>query len=480
MMSPTAPDEPPAKKSPVSLHVKPSATLSIKAVMAQLKAAEVDAIGLGAGELKFELCDEMRKAYQYLAEHGGLGYTPAPGLPQLRRAIAFKAKQDYGVEYDPNSEIMVTAGGKGALMALFLTTFSNKYNSTDFDGRDEVIYPGPYWLSHKPICASTQAVMKVVDCPANQDYKITPEQLRESITDKTKYVVLTSPHNPGGTSYTEAEWAALAEVLREYPDVYVVTEDMYEHYVYDGQQRTHLLNAAPDLKERTVCVNCFSKSDEMAGERVGYMTGPKEIIGPTKAVVSNLFGNAPVNGQWLGIAAVLGFEQFKLAFENPAEFEAQFVDSSNIINAFSAFNSVSEAREEKIPVLEAWRDGVLAKFGGTKLLTPKPGGSFYAFPSVEKLKGLTFPEDLKLVDGLTKEKLAEMGLQSWAGKTVTCAADFAQAALVHAGVGIVPGEDFEAPDSFRIAYVEERAIEAAERVADLANKLEAPAPSIAA
>jgi len=463
----------PEKKSPVSMHVAPSATLGIKTKMAALKEKGVDTIGLGAGELKFELNDEMRKAYQYLAERGQLGYTPAPGLPQLRRVIAFKDKQDYGVDYDPNSEIGVFAGGKGALMALFLTTFAGKHVSQDFDGRDEVLYPGPYWLSHKPICDATQAVMRVVDCPADQDYKITPEQLRASITDKTKYVVLTSPHNPGGTSYTKEEWAALAEVLRDFPEVYVVTEDMYEHYVYDGQARTHLLNVAPDLKDRTVCVNCFSKSDEMAGERVGYLTGPKEIIGPTKALASNLFGNAPVVGQWLAIAAVLGFEQFKLAFENPKAFEAQF--NSDELGAQEALNlqfrAVSQARDRKIPVLENWRDRVLAEFEGTKLLTPKPGGSFYAFPSVEQLKGLTFPEDLKLVDGLTEEKLAELGLKSWAGRTITCAADFAEAAMVHAGVGIVPGEDFEAPDSLRIAYVEERAVEAAQRVAALANEL---------
>ncbi len=472
MSTPTTPGT-----SPVSVHVEPSATLAIKSKMAALKKAGVDTIGLGAGELKFSLAAHIRKSFRFLAKKMALGYTAAPGLEELRHAVAFKNKMDYGIDHDPNSEIMITNGGKGALLALLLTTFAGKNISETFDGRDEALYVGPYWLSHKPLCDVSQAVMKVVDCPASQDYKITPEQLRAAITDKTKYVVLTSPHNPGGTSYTEEEWEALAEVLREFPGVYVVTEDMYEHYVYDGQKRSHLLNVAPDLKDRVISINCFSKSDEMAGERVGIMTGPKKIIGPVKALNSNIAGNAPVIGQYLGISAILGYRQLKKAFKDPEAFKEQFTDQNKRQKLVNAFQRISAIRDKKIPVLEGWRDRVLHELEGTRLLTPRPGGSFYAFPSVEQLKGLRFPEDLKLADGLTEEKLEKLGLKSWAGREITCAADFAEAAMVHAGVGIVPGEDFEAPDSFRIAYVEERAVEAAQRLADLANILEQPQPT---
>ncbi len=463
------------KKSPVSVHVEASATLAMKSRMAALNALGVDAISLGAGQLgnkEFPLADDIRKAFIYYAENGPLGYTAAPGDAPIRRAVAVKAEQDYGISYNPNKEILMTDGGKGALLPLFLTTFAGKYDDKTFDGRDEILYPAPYWLSHNPLVKVSQGILKPVDCPASQDYKITPEQLRNSITDKTKFVVLTSPHNPGGTSYTEAEWKALADILKDFPDVYVVTEDMYEHYVYDGQERTHFLKAAPEMKERTISVNCFSKSDEMAGERIGWLTGPEHIIAKVKKLNSNILGNAPVVGQQLGVAAILGFEQFKLAYENPKAFEAQFQNKEASQEAVQEFNRVSEIRNQKIVTLENLRDRVLAEFAKTDLVTPKPSGSFYAFPSVEKLKGLKFPADLKLAKGLTNAALEKLKLKSWAGQEITCAADFAEAVMVHAGVGIVPGEDFEAPDSFRIAYVEERAVEAAGRIAELANKLE--------
>ncbi len=454
--------------NPVSVEVPPSGTLAVKGQMASLKSLGVDTISLGAGELKFELAPHIRRSFKYLAKHMALGYTAAPGTDQLRQAIAYKELQDYGIETNPATDILLTPGGKGALAALMHGTFGDKSNP-NFDGRDEVIVPTPYWLSHDPMLKNSGGKMVNVDCPASQDYKITPDQLRAAITDKTKYFMLTSPHNPGGTSYTDQELEALAHVLRENPHVYIVTEDMYEHYIFDGKERTHLNKVAPDLANRTVRVNCFSKSDEMAGERVGWLSGPEAIMKPIKSLNSHKAGNAPVIGQWLGISAILGHNMMVQAYENPEAYADQ-IKSGTIKGTF---DQISALRAQKIPMLERWRDAVLAKLETTDLVTPRPGGSFYAFPSIEAYIGRKFKDDLPLAKGLSaNDDLSELGLESSAGKTITSVSDFAKAAAVHAGVGIVPGTDFEAPNSFRIAYTEERSIEAAQRLVDLLEQTE--------
>lgn len=458
-------------KSRVSKIVPSSATLAVKTRMDKLKALGVNTISLGAGELKFPLSEHQRSAFKYLAEKAALGYTLAPGLEQLRYAVVLKQQQDYGVTYDPAKGVLITDGGKGALLSLFLTTFGDLSNP-DYDGGDEVIYLAPYWVSHQPICEVSGAKMVVVDCPASQNYKVTPDQLRSAITPKTKFIVFTSPGNPSGMLYTDKEWRGMAEVLRENPHVLVVTEDMYEHYVFDGAERTHLLKVAPDLQNQVVCINCFSKSDEMAGERVGYITGPEDIMAAVKALNSNTLGNAPVIGQWLGIAAILGYDQFVLAYENPKAFKAQWEKKGNLKpELVSAFNEISALRNQKTIILQSLRDQVVGILETAKLVVPKPQASFYVFPSIEQLKGLRFPEDLDLVGGLREEDLAALGLQSWAGRQINSGQDFADAAMVHAGVGVVPGQDFGAPDCVRIAYVDEDAIDAAWRLSDLVVRL---------
>ena len=460
-----------AEASRVSVQIPASPTLGIKAKMQGLKSLGVDTISLGAGELKFDMSPAQQQAFQYLSENmKTLGYTVTSGEQALLNAIQIRQEQDYGVNYNPKTEIVATAGGKGALTNLFLTTFGNLENP-NYDGRKEVIYAGPFWASHKPILELCGGTMKVIDCPASQDYKYDFEELRQEITPETKYVVVTDPGNPSAASYGTQGCEGLAQVARENPDVIFVVESIYDHYIFDGQERTHLLKVAPDLKDNVVCIDCFSKSDEMAGERVGYMTGPADIIGAAKSVNSHLKSNAPVIGQWLGVAAILGFEQFKLAYESPKEFFAQWETEEGRQALLKGFEAQNEHRNTKIPKLESWRDQMLEVFNETAFIVPKPGGSFYGFPSIEKLRGLKFPQDLDLVEGLPEDKLEELGAQSWAGKEITCAQDFADAALVHCGVGIVPGGGFGAQDCFRISYTEERCVEAAQRLADLANKL---------
>ena len=276
--------------------VKPSPTMAVTALAAELRAQGRDVIGLGAGEPDFDTPDHIKKAAIDAINKGETKYTVVDGIAPLKEAIIKKFQADNQLSYQP-PQILVSCGGKHS--------FYNLAQAILNDG-DEVVIPTPYWVSYPDIVLLAGATPVFAETSQAQAFKLTAEQLDAAITSKTRMVVLNSPSNPSGKSYSRQELAALGEVLKNYPDVLIATDDMYEHIVWNEEGFSNILNACPDLKDQTVVLNGVSKAYAMTGWRIGYAAGPEPVISAMKKIQSQSTSNPTSVSQWASAAALAG------------------------------------------------------------------------------------------------------------------------------------------------------------------------------
>jgi aspartate aminotransferase len=330
-------------------QVTPSLTLAIDAKAKAMKAEGVDICSFSAGEPDFDTPEHIRTAAKQALDQGKTRYGPAAGEPKLRQAIATKLQQDNGLCYGPE-EIIVTNGGKHSLFNLMLALI---------DPGDEVIIPAPYWVSYPEMVKLAEGVPVIVETDLQSGYKISPEQLRQAVTPRTKLFVLNSPSNPTGMVYTPEEIRALAAVVVE-QNLTVVSDEIYEKLLYDGAEHLSIGAVSPEVFDRTVVSSGFAKAYSMTGWRIGYLAAPKPVIKAAIAIQGHSTSNVCTFAQYGAIAALEGpqdcVEDMRLAF---AERRQYMLDAINAIPGLSC---------------------------------PKPDGAFYVFPSIEKtgMKSLDF------------------------------------------------------------------------------------------
>ena len=275
--------------------VKPSPTLAITARAAELRAAGKDVIGLGAGEPDFDTPDHIKEAAKRAIDEGKTKYTAVDGTASLKQAVIDKFARNNGLEYQPD-QILVSSGGKQSFFNLAQALL---------DPGDEVIIPAPYWVSYPDMVILAGAAPVLVHAGADQQFKISPAQLEGAITENTRLFVINSPSNPTGMAYSREELEALGEVLRDHPRIVIATDDMYEHIRWGGEF-VNILNACPDLYERTLVLNGVSKAYSMTGWRIGYAGGPADIIRAMKKIQSQSTSNPCSISQYAAEAALNG------------------------------------------------------------------------------------------------------------------------------------------------------------------------------
>lgn len=288
-------------------RVKPSPTLAVTALAAQLRAEGRDVIGLAAGEPDFDTPDHVKQAAIEAIQNGFTKYTAVDGMPSLKQAIINKFSKDNGLNYS-TEQILVSCGGK--------QSFFNLAQALLNPG-DEVIIPAPYWVSYPDMVMLADGEPVIIEADQSQHFKITPAQLEAAITDKTRLFVINSPSNPSGKAYTLDELKALGEVLLKYPQVVVATDDMYEHIIWSEGGFSNILNACPDLYDRTIVLNGVSKAYAMTGWRIGYAAGPADLMKNMKKVQSQSTSN-PTSISQVAAQAALEGDQSRLAEMNTA------------------------------------------------------------------------------------------------------------------------------------------------------------------
>jgi len=370
------------------LRIKPSPTIAVTDKARALKQAGRDVIGLGAGEPDFDTPDNIKQAAIEAIHRGETKYTNVDGMPELKAAIARKFKRENQLDYKP-SQISVGTGGKQVLFNALMVTLNPG---------DEVIVPAPYWVSYYDIVALCGAKPVVVETPMEDGFKLKPEALDRAITPKTKWVIFNSPSNPTGAAYTRAEIKALTDVLLKHPHVWLLTDDMYEHLVYDDFEFTTPAQVEPKLYDRTLTLNGVSKSYCMTGWRVGYAGGPEQLIKAMATLQSQSTTNPNAIAQWASVEALDG----------PQDFIAKH-------------NAIFKER----------RDLCVAMLNqATGLQCPKPDGAFYVYPSCAGVIGRKAPS----------------------GKVLATDEDFVTELLEAEGVAVVQGTAFGLGPAFRISY----------------------------
>jgi len=276
--------------------VRPSPTLAITVRAQALRAAGKDVLGFGAGESDFDTPDHIKEAAIAAIRDGFTKYTAVDGTPELKQAIIAKFQRDNGFEYTPD-RILVSCGGKHGFYNLAQAIL---------DPGDEVVIPIPYWVSYPDMAILAGGAPVLVHAGIEQAFKITPDQLRAAMTKQTRLVVINSPSNPSGMSYTREELAAFGEVLREYPRAFIATDDIYEHIRWTREPFVNILHPCPDLAPRTLVINGVSKTYAMTGWRIGYVGGPPEVIKAMKKVQSQSTSNPTSISQVAAQAALEG------------------------------------------------------------------------------------------------------------------------------------------------------------------------------
>ncbi len=369
-------------------RIKPSPTIAVTTKAAELKAAGRDVIGLGAGEPDFDTPQNIKAAAIKAIEQGQTKYTAVDGTPALKQAICAKFKRENGLDYKP-SQITVGTGGKQVLYNALMATLNSG---------DEVIIPAPYWVSYPDMVLLAEGTPVAVSCSQNNGFKLRPEDLEAAITPKTKWLILNSPSNPTGAAYTEAELKALTDVLVRHPHVWVMTDDMYEHLVYDGFKFTTPAQVEPKLYERTLTVNGVSKAYAMTGWRIGYAGGPAALIKAIGAIQSQSTSNPSSISQAAAVEALNG----------PQDFIPRNAD-----------------------IFRARRDLVVDLLNKAKgIHCHRPEGAFYVYPSCAGAIGRKTPQ----------------------GKVIKTDSDFVTYLLEAEGVAVVQGEAFGLSPYFRISY----------------------------
>ena len=369
-------------------RIKPSPTVAMTGRAAALKAEGRDIIALSAGEPDFDTPEHIRAAGKAAIDHGHTRYTTVDGIAELKRAICDKFARENGLDYTPD-QISVSSGGKQILFNALLTTVNPG---------DEVIIPAPYWVSYPDIVALAGGTPVIVLCPAEDGFRLTPEALRAAITPRTKWLILNSPSNPSGAAYDAAQMKALTDVLLDFPQVWVLTDDIYEHLVFDGFTFVTPAQIEPRLKDRTLTMNGVSKAYAMTGWRIGYGAGPVALIRAMAKLQSQSTSNPSSISQYAALAALTGPQDY--------------IDMSR-----EAFQ-----RRRDLVV-----DGLNDCPG---LSCPVPQGAFYVYPSIADL----------------------IGTVSAGGTAITDDEAFANALLDETGVAIVFGAAFGLSPHFRVSY----------------------------
>ena len=310
-------------------RIKPSPSTAAADRANELRRAGRSIISLVVGEPDFDTPRHIREAATQAMNKGATRYTLMAGTVDLRQAIVDKLERENGLRYAMN-EIMVTSGAKAAIYSLFSITLQPG---------DEVIVPAPYWVSYPDMVLASDGVPITVACPETDGFKLTPERLEAAITPRTRWLLINSPSNPTGASYTLGEYLALADVLRRHPNVMVLTDDIYEHIRFDGQKTAHLLQAAPDLRERTAAVNGVSKTYAMTGWRIGWVAGPRDLIQAMDTLLSQSTGNCCSISQAAAAAALNGEQSF--VAESVAIYKRRRDHTVALINAIPGLSCIS-------------------------------------------------------------------------------------------------------------------------------------------
>ena len=369
-------------------RVKPSPTIAVSTKAAELKAQGRDVIGLGAGEPDFDTPQNIKDAAKRAIDAGRTKYTPVDGIPELKKAICAKFLAENGLTYAPN-QISVGTGGKQILYNALMATCNPG---------DEVIIPAPYWVSYPDMVELAGGTPVCIVAGIEQDFKLSPAQLEAAITPKTKWFIFNSPSNPTGAGYTRAELRALCDVLLRHPHVWVMSDDMYEHLVFDDFKFTTPAQVEPALYDRTLTCNGVSKSYAMTGWRIGYAGGPAHLIKAMGTIQSQSTSNPSSVSQYAALEALTGPQDFLAP--NRALFQRR-------------------------------RDLVVAMLNDAVGITcPKPEGAFYVYPDISGCIGKTSPAGVKITDDEV----------------------FATALLEETGVAVVFGAAFGLSPNFRVSY----------------------------
>jgi aspartate aminotransferase len=369
-------------------RVKPSATIVMTQKARDLKAQGRDVISLSVGEPDFDTPEHIKEAAIAAIRANETKYPPVAGITPLREAIAKKFKRENGLDYKP-SQTIVGTGGKQVIYNALLATLNPG---------DQVLIPRPYWVSYPEMVALCGGTAVFVDTTMAHSFKLQPEPLERAITDKTKWIILNSPSNPSGAAYTRDEMKKITDVLKRHPQVWVLTDDMYEHLVYGDFEFVTPAEVEPELYERTLTMNGVSKAYAMTGWRIGYAAGPAELIKAMDMVQGQQTSGACTIAQWASVEALTGPQDF-------------------------------------IPVrrraFEERRDLVVSMLNQAKFIKcPKPEGAFYVYPSVAGAIGKTAPS----------------------GKVIGTDEDFVTELLEETGVAVVHGSAFGSGPNFRVSY----------------------------
>ncbi|MEK9560769.1 MAG: pyridoxal phosphate-dependent aminotransferase [Pelagibacteraceae bacterium] len=389
-------------------RIKPSPTIAVTQKARELKEKGVDVISLGAGEPDFDTPDNVKEAAIRAINSGDTKYTAVDGTPKLKEAIINKFKKENGLEFSKD-QINVGAGGKQVIFNAILSTINPG---------DEVLIPAPYWVSYPDIVLLAGGTPKIVICDEKDEFKITPQKLKKNLNSKTKWIILNSPSNPTGSCYSKDEIDAIADILKDYPEVMVMSDDIYEHVVYDNF-KFYTIAQNKNVTDRTLTINGVSKSYAMTGWRIGYAGGPKDLIKAMAKIQSQSTTNPSSISQAAAVEALSG-------------------DQSFIKDRSDAFK---ERRDFVVSKLN--------KINGIECLNPQ--GAFYVFPSCKGCIGKTHSE------------LGEI-------KNDT---DFVSKLLESTGVAVVQGSAFGLEGFFRISYATSMTNleKAVERISDFCSKL---------
>ncbi len=383
-------------------RVKPSSTIAISNKAREMKAAGRDVIALSAGEPDFDTPDTIKRAAIRAIEEGKTKYTAVDGIPELKQAICDKFARENGLSYT-QSQITVGTGGKQVLYNALVATLNPG---------DEVLIPAPYWVSYPDMVLLAGGTPTFVEGNMQTGYKISAEQLEAAITPKTKWFIFNSPSNPSGAAYSRDELKALTDVLLRHPDVWVLSDDMYEHLLFDGREYATPAQVEPALASRTLTVNGVSKAYAMTGWRIGYAGGPETLIKAMAKVQSQSTSNPSSISQYA---------------------------------ATEALNGPQDYIHDSLAVFQRRRDLVVAGLNACPGITcPTPEGAFYVYPSVAGCIGKTSASGVKIVNDEA----------------------FASALLEEQGVAVVFGAAFGLSPNFRISYAtsDEALTEACRRI----------------
>ena len=375
-------------------RVKPSATIAVTNLAAELKAAGRDVIGLGAGEPDFDTPQFIKDAAKAAIDAGRTKYTAVDGIPELKKAICAKFLRENGLTYAPN-QVSVGTGGKQILYNALMATLNPG---------DEVIIPAPYWVSYPDMVQLAGGTPVTVRCGIESDFKLTAAQLEAAITPKTKWFIFNSPSNPTGAGYSRAELKALTDVLMRHPHVWIMSDDMYEHLVFDGFEFVTPAQIEPGLYERTLTCNGVSKSYAMTGWRIGYAAGPVALIKAMATIQSQSTSNPSSISQYAALAALTGPQDFLVPFRE----------------AFQRRRNLVVEMLNQAPGITC----------------PKPEGAFYVYPDISGCIGKTSP----------------------AGTLISDDEVFARALLEETGVAVVFGSAFGVSPNFRVSYATSDAV----------------------